>query len=92
MHVLDRVLFCGLEALALLGEHVDDDGAVELGGVGEGFFNLGDVVSVEGSQVVDSERLEECGRFKHLADGRLGGADATFEEFTDPGELFGQLL
>ena len=48
VHRLDLVLFGGSESLALLGEHMDDDRPVELGGVLEGLFHRGDVVTVEG--------------------------------------------
>ena len=39
VHRLDLVLFGGSESLALLGEHMDDDRPVELGGVLEGLFH-----------------------------------------------------
>ena len=59
VHRLDLVLFGGSESLALLGEHMDDDRPVELGGVLEGLFHRGDVVTVEGAHVADAEILEE---------------------------------
>ena len=39
VHRLDFVLLGGSESLAFLGEHMDDDGPVELGGVLEGLFH-----------------------------------------------------
>ena len=81
------VLLGGGVALALLGEDVDDDGAVELGGVAQGLLDALDVVAVEGAGVADAELLEEGGRLPHLAHGGLGGVEA-------PGEVLagGQLV
>ena len=49
----------GRVAPALLGEDVDDDGAVPFGRVGQGLFHAGDVVAVDGPGVADAEGLEE---------------------------------
>ena len=46
---------------------MDDDRPVELGGVLEGLFHRGDVVTVEGAHVADAEILEERRRLPHLA-------------------------
>ena len=59
VQALDVVLLGGGVAAALLGEDVDDDGAVPFGGVRERLFHAGDVVAVDGAGVADSERLEE---------------------------------
>ncbi len=71
VHRLDFVLLGGSESLAFLGEHMDDDGPVELGGVLEGLFHRGDVVTVEGTHIADAEILEERRRFPHFAHRRF---------------------
>ena len=76
VEVLDGVLLGGGVALALLGEHVDDHGAVQLGGVAQGPLDTFDVVAVEGAGVADAQLLEEGGRLPHLAHGGLGGVEA----------------
>ena len=90
--MLDRVELGRFVAASLLGEDVDDDGAVERLGIVEGRFDLADVVAVERAEVVDAEGLEERRRFEHLADGGLGGADAPLGELADPGQVLGQFL
>jgi hypothetical protein len=64
---LDVVLFGRGVAPALLGQDMDDDGAVPLGGVGEGLFHQFDVMPVDGAGVPDAEGLEEGVRCHHLA-------------------------
>ncbi len=66
---LDLVLLGRRVAPALLGEDVDDDRPVPLGGVGEGLFHRADVVAVDGTGVADAERLEEHVRRDELAQG-----------------------
>ena len=66
--------------------------AVELGCVGEGCLDLGDVVAVEGAQVVHAQGLEEGGGLEHLTQGGLGGADAPLDQLTHPREALGQVL
>ncbi len=92
VHRLDLVLFGGSESLALLGEHMDDDRPVELGGVLEGLFHRGDVVTVEGAHVADAEILEERRRLPHLAHRRFRHAHATADLLADPGDALGDLL
>ncbi len=76
---LDHVVLGRCVAAALLGEDVDDGGAVELGGVAEGPLELVDVVAVEGAVVADTEILEERGGVPHLAHRGLGGLDGAFD-------------
>ena len=92
VHVLDRILFGRGVAPTLLGQHVDHDRSVELGRVGQGVLDLGDVVAVERAQVVDAERLEERRRFEHVAQRGLGGADAPLDQLAHPRQAFGQVL
>jgi hypothetical protein len=79
VHVFDRILFGWGVASTLLGQHVDHDRSVELGSVGQGVFDLGDVVAVERAQIVDAKRLEERRRLEHLAQRGLGGIDAPLD-------------
>ena len=67
VEALDVVLFGGGVAAALLGEHVDDDRAVPLGGVGEGLLHVLDVVAVDRPGVAHAQRLEEGVRRHHVA-------------------------
>ena len=67
VQALDVVLFGGGVAAALLGEHVDDDRAVPLGGVREGLLHVLDVVAVDRPGVADAQRLEEGVGRHHVA-------------------------
>ena len=71
VQVLLVVVLRGRIAAALLGERVDDDGAVELGGVAHRHLQRGDVVPVDRTHVADAERLEERRRLEVLPDGGL---------------------
>ena len=52
-------------APALLGEGMDDDGAVVLGGERQDALESGDVVTVDGADIADAEGLEEVSRTEH---------------------------
>jgi hypothetical protein len=67
VEALDVVLLGRPVAAALLGEDVDDDRPVPLGGMGEGLLHHVDVVTVDRSGVANPERFEEGVRRDHLA-------------------------
>ena len=92
VHRLDGVVLGRRVAAALLGEHVDDDRAVDRGGVGERLLEAGDVVAVEGADVAHAEVLEERRRLEDLADGGLGAVDAAFEVAADHRQFAQHLL
>ena len=64
---LDVVLFGRGVAAAFLGQHVDDDRAVPLGGVCEGLLHVLDVMAVDRPGVTHAQRLEEGVRRHHVA-------------------------
>ena len=74
-------------ALALAGEDVDDDGAVELGRLAQDVFHLGDVVSVDGAHVTDAEGLEEVLGAEHLPEGGSQALHAGLQVLTDDRDL-----
>ena len=78
-------------AAALLGEHVDDDRAVPLGGVGEGLLHHVDVVAVDGPGVAHAQGLEEGVRGHHLPQGAGEAVDARVGQLADAGDLAEQV-
>ena len=66
-------------APALLGEHVDDDRAVLLGGVAQRPLEALDVVAVERARVAHAEVLEERPGLEVLAQRGGGGLEALVE-------------
>ncbi len=87
MEALDVVLFGGRVAATLLGEHVDDDGAVPLGGVREGLLHVLDVVAVDRTGVPHAQRLEEGVRRHHVAQCTGHRMHARIGELTQRGQL-----
>jgi hypothetical protein len=83
VHVLDQVVLGGRVAPALLGEDVDDDRPVVLGGVAEGGLDALDVVAVEGAGVADAQVLEERRRLEVVADAGHRGLEAALEPVAD---------
>ena len=84
---LDVVVLGGGVPAALLGEDVDDDGAVVLGRVAEGLLHALDVVAVEGTRVPHAEVLEERRRLEHLPHGGHEPVDALLELVPDHGHV-----
>ena len=70
MQAGDLVGLCRRIALPLGGDDVKDDRTLPAGSTAESLLEPTDVVSVDGSRVADSERLEEHARFDDLPDGR----------------------
>ena len=87
VQALDVVLFGRGVAPALLGQHVDHDRAVPLGGVGEGLLHQVDVVAVDRAGVADAERLEEGVRRHHLAQGAGHRVHARVGQRSDGGQV-----
>ena len=79
-------------SLALGGEDVDHDRAVELGGVAQRLLEARDVVAVEGTAVTDAEGLEEDRRLEHLAQAGPGAGEAPGDVLADHGDLADDLL
>jgi hypothetical protein len=92
VEVLLLILLGRRVALALLGEDVDHDRTVELGGVAERFFQPRNVVAVERAAVADAERLEEDRRLEHLAQPGSGTGEAPGHVLADHGDLADDLL
>ena len=69
VEALDRVVLGGRVAPALLGEHVDDDRAVVLGGVAQRLLQPSMSWPSNGPGVAHAEVLEERRRLEHLAHG-----------------------
>ena len=79
-------------ALALGGEDVDDDRAVELGGVAQRLLHDRDVVAVEGAAVANAEGLEEDRRLEHLAEAGPSPRQPPGEVLADHRHLADDLL
>ena len=79
MQPLDVVVLGGGVAAALLGDDVDDDRAVLVGGVAQRLLEALDVVAVERAGVADAEVLEERPGLEVLAQGGGGGLEALVE-------------
>jgi len=56
------VVQSGLVALALLGDHMQNNGFVEVLDVGKGAYQGGNVVSVQGTEIAQPEFVEQQGR------------------------------
>ena len=89
MEVLLVVVLGGRVAATLLGEDVDDDRPVcrQFDGVAERLLELGDVVTVDGSDVPHAERFEERRRLEELADGCLERLDGPLGRRADDRHL-----
>ena len=87
MQALDLVLLRRRVAATLLREHMDDDGAVPLSGVGEGLLHVLDVVAVDRPGVADPQRLEERVRCHHLAQRAGERVHARIGELAQGGQL-----
>ena len=56
------VVQSGLVALALLSDHMQNNGFVEILDVGKGAYQGGNVVSVQGAEIAQPEFVEQQGR------------------------------
>jgi len=92
VHVLDRVVLCRCVSATLLGQHMDDDWALELSRVQQRFFELLDGMSIERAEVMHTQILEERRRLPHVSNGSLRGMDSSLEVIADPWNVLCDLL
>ena len=86
VQALDVVLLRRPVAAPLLGQDVDDDRPVPLGGVGEGLLHQVDVVTVDRAGVAHTERFEEGVRGHHFAQAAGDRMRAGIGQRTERGE------
>jgi hypothetical protein len=78
--------------VAFLGEGVDDHGPAEALGAVEGLGELGDVVAVDGADVLDAEVGEHALRGEGVLEAGLGGVEALVRGAAEHGDAFDELL
>lgn len=79
-------------ALALDGVDVQDDRLLELLRAAQRLYKRGDVVPVDGAEIVEAEILEEVRMVEQLAEGRLGVGDHVAQLPADDGDLLQRVL
>jgi hypothetical protein len=71
-------------ATALLGYDMDDDRAIERGGLAKSLFHSGNIVAVEGADITHTQSLEERRWLDHFADGGIKALKARIGQAPDP--------
>src|SRR6202042_456807 len=87
VQALYLVLFGRTVAPPLLGEHVDHDRTVPLGGVHERLLHVFDVVTIDWAGVADAESLEEGVRRHHFTQRTRHRVHARIGEPTERGQV-----